>query len=124
MGRAIRQEVRKSGSSAIDTRVLVETLCQQVGEIDEASIESDGSITFRREIFYRHPQGVERFRLAVTKAFRARNIRHVELESGEAWQPFSETTALTGRSFWYVKVKLTALVSRPNCDRSSKDRLA
>lgn len=106
MGRAIRQEARQSGSSAIDTRVLVETLCEQVGEIDEASIESDGSITFRREIFYRHPQGVERFRLAVTKALKGRNMHYVELQSGEAWQPFSEATALTGRSFWYVRLRV------------------
>ena len=122
MGRAILQEFQQARSSAIDARALVETLCEQVGEIDEASIEGDGSITFRREIFYRHPQGVARFRLAVMKAFRARNIRYVELESGEAWQPFSEARALTGRSFWYVKVKLTAFVSRPNYDRSSKDQ--
>jgi len=104
MGQATRKEIVKSKSEDVDCRRLVETLCKQVGEIDEASIESDGSITFRREIFYRHPQGIERFRLAVTKALRARDTRYVELQSGEAWQPFSEASSLTGRSFWYIRV--------------------
>lgn len=122
MRRAIGKEIRGFQSSEIDSRVLVELLSKQVGEIDEASIESDGSIIFRREIFYRHPHGVERFRLAVTKALRARNIRYVELQSGEACQPFSEAISLTGHSFWYVRVRLVSLISHSKCDRSSRDR--
>lgn len=112
MGQATRKEIARSKSADLDCRSLVGTLCEQVGEIDEASIESDGSITFRREIFYRHPQGIERFRLAVTKALRARDARYVEVQSGEAWQPFSEAVSLTGRSFWYVRVRITALISQ------------
>jgi hypothetical protein len=122
MGKGTRKEIARSKSADVECRSLVEALCEQVGEIDEASIENDGSITFRREIFYRHPQGVERFRLAVTKALRARNIRYVELQSGEAWQPFSDATSLTGRSFWYVKVRLTAFISPSTYDRTSRDR--
>lgn len=112
MGQATRKEIERSKSVDIECRSLVETLCKQVGEIDEVSIESDGSFTFRREIFYRHPQGIMRFRLAVTKALRARGARYVELQSGEAWQPFSEAVSLTGRSFWFVRVRITAVITQ------------
>ena len=85
---------------------LVEVITQACGEIDEASIDSDGSVTFRREIFYRHPQGVERFRQAVLKALVAHEVLHTEITSGEAWQPFTDAPNLTGRSYLFIKLWL------------------
>jgi hypothetical protein len=85
---------------------FVEVITQSCGEIDEASIDSDGSVTFRREIFYRHPQGVERFRQAVLKALTAHEVLHAEISSGEAWQPFTDAPNLTGRSYWFIKLWL------------------
>ena len=85
---------------------LVEVITQACGEIDEASIDSDGSVTFRREVFYRHPQGVERFRQAVLKALVAHEVLHTEITSGEAWQPFTDAPNLTGRSYWFIKLWL------------------
>jgi len=83
---------------------LVELIAQSCGEIDEASIDTDGSVTFRREIFYRHPQGVERFRQAVLNTLSAHDVLHAEISSGEAWQPFTDEPNLTGRSYWFIKL--------------------
>lgn len=74
-----------------------------IGEVDEALIGRDKSVTFLREIFYRHPKGTERFRLAVRTRLKQQGIEFEELGSGEVWNPSSDADALKGRSHWYFR---------------------
>jgi hypothetical protein len=104
--RANQGQAEKSLPVNRETHHLVELIAQSCGEIDEASIDTDGSVTFRREIFYRHPQGVERFRQAVLKTLKTHEVLHAEISSGEAWQPFTDAPNLTGRSYWFIKLWL------------------
>jgi hypothetical protein len=85
--RANRGNAEKSLPVNREIHHIVEVIAQSCGEIDEASIDSDGSVTFRREIFYRHPQGVERFRQAVLKTLMAHEVLHAEISSGETCEP-------------------------------------
>jgi hypothetical protein len=104
--RANRGQAEQSLTVNPEIQHLVEVIATSCGEIDEASIERDGSVTFRREIYYRHPQGTERFRLAVLKTLRAHDVAHTEINCGEAWQPFTDAPTLTGRCYWLIRLRL------------------
>jgi len=82
--RANRGNAEKSLPVNREIHHLAEFITQSCGEIDEASIDSDGSITFRHEIFYRHPKSVKRFRQAVLKTLKTNEVRYAEIGSGEA----------------------------------------
>lgn len=93
---------------------ILDTISSSIGEVDEASVERDQSVTFRREIFFRHPKGAERFRLAVTTRLMQEGIDFEELDSGEVWKPSSDAHALKGRSHWYLRAIIDPTSVRQN----------
>ncbi len=104
MGRIARNHCEHTPQELIELARTVEMLVEKLGDIDEATIKSDGSVTLRREIYYRKPNGAEWFRLLMKDRLNKLMVPCVILTSGECWRPFKEAGKLQHRSHWYVQL--------------------
>ena len=82
----------------------VELLYERVGDIDEISIEGDGSVILRREIYFRKPNGTEWFRHLIRDRLDKLQIPCEILSTGECWRPFKESKTPKERSHWYARI--------------------
>jgi hypothetical protein len=104
MGRISRKHCEHTPQELIELARTAEMLVAKLGDIDEATIESDGSVTLRREIYHRKPNGAEWFRLLMKDRLNKLMVPCVILTSGECWRPFKEAAKLQHRSHWYVQL--------------------
>ncbi len=98
MARTNKKLCYHSKEELIELDRTVELLYEKVGDIDEISIEGDGSVILRREIYFRKPNGTEWFRHLIRDRLDKLQIPCEILSTGECWRPFKESKTLKERT--------------------------
>lgn len=104
MGHTVKKLCEQSKDELVKLARLVEVLYERLGDIDEISIESDGSVVLRREIYHRKPNGGEWFRQLIQARLESLGIPFQIIDAGEYWRPFQKATKSQRRSHWYAKI--------------------
>ena len=106
MGKTVKKLCEQSKDELVKLARLVEILYERLGDIDEISIESDGSVVLRREIYHRKPNGGEWFRRLIKARLENLGIPCQIIDAGEYWRPFQKATKSQRRSHWYAKIMI------------------